>query len=299
MKLRNFGMEQALYQEQRKLGGIHPYHHEILYISSGKVRLTWLDQEIHTDGRALFLLPSNVPHELLTFSGGFLYFYFEFEVQENDTFPDLSVVQCWNRLQGSIAHQALNQAPSVEVLFQTMDSLKRIMETELPAHRELVEQIASHDLHKVLLLVGHVLHSSQSQSPLPLPDVEKDKRPSYNYTHSSLKEVVETLMRFMECYYKNTITLHTLSEYVHLNANYLIRIFKEYKGITPFQYLQEIRLQAAYSYLSGSHLPIKEIVTATGFQSIHYFSRAFKQKYGVSPSEWRKTVGHEDQHKNA
>ncbi|WP_397386579.1 helix-turn-helix domain-containing protein [Paenibacillus roseipurpureus] len=65
-------------------------------------------------------------------------------------------------------------------------------------------------------------------------------------------------------------------------------MFKEMSGKTPFQYLNELRMNAAVSYLHESDLSIEHIAMASGFSSIHYFSRLFKQKFGVSPTGWRK-----------
>jgi AraC-like DNA-binding protein len=57
--------------------------------------------------------------------------------------------------------------------------------------------------------------------------------------------------------------------------------------MTPFQYLNNIRMNAAEKFLQNSDMSIQEIAIITGYQSIHYFSRSFKQKYGVSPIQWR------------
>lgn len=57
--------------------------------------------------------------------------------------------------------------------------------------------------------------------------------------------------------------------------------------MTPMQYLHQLRMNAARSYLRKTELSIQEIAGASGYPSIHYFSRMFKQTFGISPSEWR------------
>lgn len=64
-------------------------------------------------------------------------------------------------------------------------------------------------------------------------------------------------------------------------------MFKKQTNRTPFDYLRDLRLKAALRYLSATDLPISTIVEETGFKSVHYFSRLFKQIYGQSPSAWR------------
>jgi transcriptional regulator GlxA family with amidase domain len=67
-------------------------------------------------------------------------------------------------------------------------------------------------------------------------------------------------------------------------------MFKKYTGISPGQYHLQLRLIRAKELLISTDQSIKEISYDLGFQSIYYFSRIFKNKLGVSPSEIRKTV---------
>jgi transcriptional regulator GlxA family with amidase domain len=53
------------------------------------------------------------------------------------------------------------------------------------------------------------------------------------------------------------------------------------------QYLSNLRLSAATSFLIHTEMGIQQIAEETGFNSIHYFSRLFKRTYGVSPQQWR------------
>lgn len=58
----------------------------------------------------------------------------------------------------------------------------------------------------------------------------------------------------------------------------------------PFQvYVKEARLQFAKSLLGTTTLPITDICFASGFNTLPYFERAFKQKFAVSPRDYRKS----------
>jgi len=59
--------------------------------------------------------------------------------------------------------------------------------------------------------------------------------------------------------------------------------------MSPLGYLQELRMSAAKSLLLMTTMSIQEVTDAVGYQSIHYFSRLFKKKYGKSPTQWRKS----------
>mgnify|MGYP001270269584 CR=1 FL=1 len=74
-----------------------------------------------------------------------------------------------------------------------------------------------------------------------------------------------------------------------LNMSYSCfrRIFKEYTGFAPAQYLQEIRIQHAKELLTNTNLNIKEIAFESGFENPEYFFTAFKKKTGYTPLKYR------------
>jgi transcriptional regulator GlxA family with amidase domain len=104
-------------------------------------------------------------------------------------------------------------------------------------------------------------------------------------------EKIKELTRYMEVNYYLPTDLEQLANKVHLEKSYLGRAFKQAAGVSPMQYLNRLRLHAAISYLANTKMPVQQIAEATGFNSIHYFSRLFKQKYGCSPLEWRDRMG--------
>ena len=66
------------------------------------------------------------------------------------------------------------------------------------------------------------------------------------------------------------------------------RLFKEHTGLSPNQYLLEIRMRKARSLLTNTTLSVQRIAEETGFDSSFYFSRFFKQRTGLSPLNFRK-----------
>lgn len=73
----------------------------------------------------------------------------------------------------------------------------------------------------------------------------------------------------------------------NIGYSWFRRMFKNYTGISPRQYYLQLKIMRAKWLLLSTDLSIKEISYELGFESIHYFSRMFKQKAGVSPSEFR------------
>ncbi|MEM0518894.1 helix-turn-helix domain-containing protein [Aequorivita flava] len=83
-------------------------------------------------------------------------------------------------------------------------------------------------------------------------------------------------------------TVENLAREAGLNINKLQEGFKKLYGDTVNNYVQKKRLDTAYNLLTKTDLTISEIVNAIGLSSKSYFSKIFKEKYDISPSEFRK-----------
>ncbi len=75
------------------------------------------------------------------------------------------------------------------------------------------------------------------------------------------------------------------------NAQYIGRLFKNEVGISFSEYCNDVRLTKASVCLLQGNEKIIDIALDCGFQSVSYFNRLFLQKYGMSPSKYRKSNG--------
>lgn len=83
------------------------------------------------------------------------------------------------------------------------------------------------------------------------------------------------------------ITVAGLSARMGYSPEHFIRLFKAAIGVTPYQYVTGRRLKQAIRLLEGD-LPVSRIAEAAGYRDLKTFCRAFKNKYGVTPSHYRK-----------
>lgn len=100
-------------------------------------------------------------------------------------------------------------------------------------------------------------------------------------THSNLYEVKD----FIDRYYFEDITLQQLSSKFYFSKGYLSRAFKEEFGQNISNYITNVRINRAMDYLKQGHLKISEVMRLTGFNSLNYFSKVFKQHFGLPPSK--------------
>jgi AraC-like DNA-binding protein len=84
----------------------------------------------------------------------------------------------------------------------------------------------------------------------------------------------------------DTIDLAEFCRNIGSSPSHLGIEFKAYTGMTPYQYFINIKINKAKEFLQTKELSIKEIAFKLGFQDQYYFSRLFKKKTGMSPSQW-------------
>ncbi|HEX2951574.1 MAG TPA: helix-turn-helix transcriptional regulator [Armatimonadota bacterium] len=69
---------------------------------------------------------------------------------------------------------------------------------------------------------------------------------------------------------------------------YFRKLFREQYGLSPKQYLQQIRMEKAEELLQSNLFSVTVIAEKTGFSSVYHFCRAFKNYTGFTPLEYQK-----------
>ena len=86
---------------------------------------------------------------------------------------------------------------------------------------------------------------------------------------------------------ESDLTIQRVAEDLGVSYSNFRKLFKEFTGISPATYQQDLRLQRAKELLSTTNMSIKEIAYRLNFESPDYFSAKFKIKTGRRPSELR------------
>lgn len=95
------------------------------------------------------------------------------------------------------------------------------------------------------------------------------------------------IMQYVENNVEKKITVKELAAMANLNEVYFSNCFSKAVGQPPLQYILEKKLQHAMVLLQDERLSIKEIAYRLNFGDVLYFSRLFKRKTKLSPSEFR------------
>ena len=83
------------------------------------------------------------------------------------------------------------------------------------------------------------------------------------------------------------LRVEEIAESVNLSPSYLRQLFKTETGLSPLQYLMELRMRRAKLLLETTFLRIKEIMNQVGVRDKSHFGRGFKRMYGTTPRQHR------------
>ena len=111
--------------------------------------------------------------------------------------------------------------------------------------------------------------------------------PSEGSAFTKSYSLVLSARKFIGSNYAKPITMQDMASSVSLSPYYFSRIFKEQTGESPYQYLLKTRIHSAKYLLKNSSLSVKEVCYASGFSCESVFCTAFRQKEGMTPSEYR------------
>lgn len=100
---------------------------------------------------------------------------------------------------------------------------------------------------------------------------------------------IEKAIQYIESHFQEEIKTERLALESGYSLYHFIRVFKEYTGMTPVEYVNLCRVTRAKTLLMETSCPIELIVKQCGFNNNSYFFRIFKKFTGVTPSLFRKT----------
>lgn len=101
---------------------------------------------------------------------------------------------------------------------------------------------------------------------------------------------VELVKKYLEKHYSESINREDIEQIVHLNADYLNRIFKASTGYSLMEYIQYYRIQRGKELLIKTSETISDISLNVGYESPAYFSKIFKKLTGITPQEYRTSI---------
>lgn len=98
---------------------------------------------------------------------------------------------------------------------------------------------------------------------------------------------IKEAVHFIERNFHNDITVEDIATFCNISRGYLNRLLKKHTGQSPQQLLLSYRMSKAAQLLQLTTMSVGDIGKAVGYPNQLHFSRAFKNIYNMSPSQWR------------
>ena len=130
----------------------------------------------------------------------------------------------------------------------------------------------------------HASSPPASSLPVPAPVAEHEL------------EWLERFEDYLRAHYRSDVlNVGAIAHELAVSESTLLRRLKRLTGLTPARYLQEMRLTEARRLLDerGARIPVKRVAAEVGYDNARSFSRLFKRRYGILPSEYAQRDGTE------
>ena len=101
-----------------------------------------------------------------------------------------------------------------------------------------------------------------------------------------MQNVVQVIEKNMD---NSNFTVEVFGQSVGMSRTAFFNKIKSLTGLSPVEFIRDIRLKRAKQLLETNQLLIKEVAYMTGFSDTKYFGECFKTKYGITPMEFKKT----------
>ena len=169
--------------------------------------------------------------------------------------------------------------------------LNLVQEIEKEVPKEFVCAIA--EVKASLLASPDILQSEEILQKMlqNLEEMQNQKLSSDNrYIHQ-----IQTII-LSDC--ASNLDLTTIADRVNLSVTYMCTLFKKETGISIGQYIKDVRMNKARELLHNTNLRLNDIYPQVGYSSLTYFCIAFKETYGITPTQFRQKEVNKDSEVN-
>lgn len=110
-----------------------------------------------------------------------------------------------------------------------------------------------------------------------------------NSIHSE-NEIIRRAQQYICSHIQEKLSVPLVARMVDISPSYLTALFHKNLQISPAEYIRRIKLQESKQMIRENSMNFTEIAQALQYSTVHHFSRQFKKKFGLTPSEYARSV---------
>ncbi len=245
-----YQIRKGSYQSGREKNSFY----ELIYVDHGEMDVTVDDATYHMQKYDLMLYHPGQKHSL--------------ETTEDSSCSYMSIAFTMDTgIKGNLKNRVFHTRKD---LYQTLTRFMKAIQEDTPLNMEL----AMLHLKEVLIL----LYQFDGEEK---PAGQETTLQSH-YDDTMLNEILVFIHNNVYASY----TVEDLCQKFSISRSSLQALFRANLGMTPKQYISELKLNEAKKLISQHEHTISQVSDLLGFTSIHYFSRRFKSYFGIAPSEY-------------
>ena len=112
---------------------------------------------------------------------------------------------------------------------------------------------------------------------------------SSNTVHSE-NEIIRQAQQYISTHIRQKLSVPMVASQVDVSPSYLTALFHKNLQISPGEYIRRVKLQESKQMIRENDLNFTEIAAILQYSTVHHFSRQFKEKFGLTPTEYAKSV---------
>lgn len=102
--------------------------------------------------------------------------------------------------------------------------------------------------------------------------------------------IIERMQRYIAEHAREKLSVPVVAKNIRVSPSYLTALFQKHMQISPGEYLRRVKLQESKQMIQEGDKNFTEIAEALQYSTVYHFSRQFKEKFGITPSEYAKSV---------
>ena len=110
-----------------------------------------------------------------------------------------------------------------------------------------------------------------------------------NTIHSE-NEIIRHAQQYISAHIREKLSVPMVANRVGVSPSYLTVLFHKNLQISPGEYIRRIKLQESKQMIRENNLNFTQIASILQYSTVHHFSRQFKDKFGITPTEYAKSV---------
>ena len=110
-----------------------------------------------------------------------------------------------------------------------------------------------------------------------------------NSLHSE-NQIIGKAQQYIYTHIREKLSVPIVAQRVGVSPSYLTALFHQNLQISPGEYIRRIKLQESKQMIRENSMNFTEIAAALQYSTVHHFSRQFKEKFGITPSEYARSV---------